>query len=163
MLVRLSAVRMRIPDAGDAVGNGDARQASAVMNAQPDAGDAVGNGDARQASAAIECVIPMLVTLLGMVTLVRQCSLECASPDAGDAVGMMHLESWNATRCLRVGCCCQACSMNADPDAGDAVGNVDARQASAVIECVIPMLVTLSGMVMLVRLLQSWNALSRCW
>ena len=53
-------------------GNGDARQASAVIECViPDAGDAVGNGDARQASAVIECVIPMLVTLLGMVTLVR--------------------------------------------------------------------------------------------
>ncbi len=39
---------MRIPDAGDAVGNGDARQASAVLECvHPDAGDAVGNGDAR--------------------------------------------------------------------------------------------------------------------
>ena len=57
---------MPTPDAGDAVGNGDARQASAVMEcANPDAGDAVGNGDARQAAAVLECVIP----------------------DAGDAVG----------------------------------------------------------------------------
>ena len=32
----------------------------------PDAGDAVGNGDARQASAVIECASPMLVTLSGM-------------------------------------------------------------------------------------------------
>ena len=45
------------------------------------------------------------------------------------------------------------------PDAGDAVGNGDARQASAVMECVIPMLVTLLGMVMLVRPVQSRNAL----
>ena len=36
--------------------NGDARQASAVLECViPDAGDAVGNGDARQASAVIEC------------------------------------------------------------------------------------------------------------
>ena len=63
---------MRIPDAGDAVGDGDARQASCSYRMRiPDAGDAVGNGDARQASAVIECVIPMLVTLSGMVTLVR--------------------------------------------------------------------------------------------
>ena len=42
-----------VPDAGDAVGNGDARQASAVIECViPDAGDAVGDGDARQASAA---------------------------------------------------------------------------------------------------------------
>ena len=54
---------------------------------KPDAGDAVGNGDARQASAAIECVIPMLVTLSGMVTLVRLLQLQNANPDAGDAVG----------------------------------------------------------------------------
>ena len=50
MLVRLCSQRMRHPDAGDAVGNGDARQASAVIECViPDAGDAVGNGDARQA------------------------------------------------------------------------------------------------------------------
>ena len=41
-----------IPDAGDAVGDGDARQASAVIECvTPDAGDAVADGDARQASA----------------------------------------------------------------------------------------------------------------
>ena len=49
------------------------------------------------------------------------------------------------------------------PDAGDAVGNGDARQAAAANECVVPMLVTLLGMVMLVRLVQPENALSRCW
>ena len=39
------------PDAGDAVGNVDARQTVQLENAlSPDAGDAVGNGDARQAS-----------------------------------------------------------------------------------------------------------------
>ena len=49
---------MRNPDAGDAVGNGDARQATALRECgNPDAGDAVGNGDARQASAGRECVI----------------------------------------------------------------------------------------------------------
>ena len=54
MLVRPVQYRMRIPDAGDAVGDGDARQASAAIEcAIPDAGDAVGNGDARQASAAL--------------------------------------------------------------------------------------------------------------
>ena len=37
---------MRNPDAGDAVGNGDARQAAAVRMRNPDAGDAVGNGAA---------------------------------------------------------------------------------------------------------------------
>ena len=35
-----------IPDAGDAVGNGDARQATAATECvTPDAGDAVGNGE----------------------------------------------------------------------------------------------------------------------
>ena len=52
MLVRPCSHRMRDPDAGDAVGNGDARQAAAVIECViPDAGDAVGNGDARQAAA----------------------------------------------------------------------------------------------------------------
>ena len=49
MLVRPCSYRMRNPDAGDAVANGDARQASAATNA----------------------LSPMLVTLSGMVTLVR--------------------------------------------------------------------------------------------
>ena len=41
MLVRLCSYGMRNPDAGDAVGNGDARQASAVSECViPDAGDA---------------------------------------------------------------------------------------------------------------------------
>ncbi len=42
MLVRLSAaIECVIPDAGDAVGNGDARQAAAATEcANPDAGDA---------------------------------------------------------------------------------------------------------------------------
>ena len=49
-LVRLCSNECVIPDAGDAVRNGDARQAAAVTEcATPDAGDAVGNGDARQA------------------------------------------------------------------------------------------------------------------
>ena len=61
-----------IPDAGHAVGDDDARQAFAEQECViPDAGDAVGNGDARQAAAVTECAIPMLVTLSGMVTLVR--------------------------------------------------------------------------------------------
>ena len=63
MLVRLCSYGMRTPDAGDAVGNGDARQAVQPRMRIPDAGDAVGNGDARQAAAAQECVSPMLVTL----------------------------------------------------------------------------------------------------
>ena len=46
-------------DAGDAVGDGDARQGSAAVKCVvPDAGDAVGNGDARQATAVTECLKP---------------------------------------------------------------------------------------------------------
>ena len=41
------------------------------------------------------------------------------------------------------------------PDAGDAIRNRDARQAGAVVEGTSPMLVTPSGIVMLVRLVQS--------
>ena len=53
------------PDAGDAVGDRDARQAGAVIEgAPPDASDAVTNRDARQAAAATED----------------------ATPDAGDAI-----------------------------------------------------------------------------
>ena len=60
MLVRpVQSRNAELPDAGDAVGNGDARQASAVIECvMPDAGDAIGNGDARQAPTVIECVIP---------------------------------------------------------------------------------------------------------
>ena len=122
----------------------------------------------------------MLVTLLGMVTLVRQCSMECDSPDAGDAVADGDARQASAViECV-------------NPDAGDAVGNGDARQASAATNalspmlvtllgmceitarqaCVpanlhsafmLPMLVTLLGMVTLVRQLQLVNAYSRCW
>ena len=47
---------MLSPDAGDAVADGDARQATAVIECEiPDAGDAVGNVDAREATALIEC------------------------------------------------------------------------------------------------------------
>ena len=54
----------------------------------PDAGDAVGNGDARQAAAVPNALSPMLVTLLGMVTLVRPVQpSNVVFPDAGDAVG----------------------------------------------------------------------------
>jgi len=46
-------------NSGDAVADGDARQASAVTEClSPDVGDAVGNGDARQASAVTECLRP---------------------------------------------------------------------------------------------------------
>ena len=78
----------------------------------------------------------MLVTLLGMVMLVRPVQSRNASlPDAGDAVADGDAR--------------QACSQK-QPDAGDAVGMVMlVRQCS---ECE-PMLVTLSGMVTLVRLL----------
>ena len=63
----------------------------------------------------------MLVTLLGMVTLVRLLqSIECVIPDAGDAVGNGDARQASAAR---------ECVI---PDAGDAVGNGDARQASAV-------------------------------
>ncbi len=74
------------PDTGDAVGNDDARQAAAAKECViPDAGDAVGNGDARQASAARNASSPMLVTLSGMVMLVRLLQpSKCDNPDAGD-------------------------------------------------------------------------------
>ena len=93
----------------------------------------------------------MLVTLSGMVMLVRQCSHECAAPDAGDAVGNGD---------ARQAQCSTECAI---PDAGDAVGNGDARQAAALIECEPPMLVTLSGMVMLVRPVQYRMRHARCW
>jgi len=42
----------RLPDASDAIGNGDDRQAGAVTKGiNPDAGDAIRNRDARQAGA----------------------------------------------------------------------------------------------------------------
>ena len=59
-LVRLlQLLNAPLPDAGDAVADGDARQATAVIECViPDAGDAVGNGDARQASASMKCATP---------------------------------------------------------------------------------------------------------
>ena len=61
----------------------------------------------------------MLVTLSGMVMLVRPCSLECVIPMLVTLLGMVML-----VRPVQFGM--------RDPDAGDAVGNGDARQASAV-------------------------------
>ena len=48
-------------------------QAGAVSRTHrvPDAGDAVGDRDAGQAGAVKNAVVPMLVTPLGIVTLVR--------------------------------------------------------------------------------------------
>ena len=121
----------------------------------------------------------MLVTLLGIVTLVRLVQPENASvPDAGDAVGDRDAGQAGAAVERPV------------PDAGDAVGDRvasgyaprvlderglalveqdsihiaidgiarihrDCRQAGAVIERLLPMLVTLLGIVTLVRPVQS--------
>ena len=87
-----------IPNAGDAVGNGDSRQAHAARECvMPDAGDAVGNGDARQAATALECESPTLVTLSGMMMLVRLLQPTNATcPDAGDAAPVNN--SWNLNR-----------------------------------------------------------------
>ena len=84
----------------------------------PDAGDAVGNGDARQAAAVRECVTPMLVTLSGMVTLVRLVqSWNALIPMLVTLLGMSDARQASAV---------MECVI---PDAGDAVGNGDARQA----------------------------------
>ena len=98
------------PDAGDAVGNDDARQASAATECvSPDAGDAVANGDARQAAAVMECVIPDAGDAVGDSDA-RQASalIECARPDAGDAVGNRDARQASAV---------PECAF---PDAGDA-------------------------------------------
>ena len=51
-----------------------------------------------------------------------------------------------------------AVTEGVNPDAGDAITNRDARQAGAVTEGIRPMLVTPSGIVMLVRLVQTRKA-----
>ena len=69
----------------------------------------------------------MLVTLLGMVTLVRLVQArEHAVPDVGDAVGDRDVGQAGAVIERRV------------PDAGDAGANRDAGQAGAVIERRVP-------------------------
>ena len=130
------------PDAGDAVGNGDARQASAATECViPDAGDAVGNGDARQAVQLRMRNLPMLVTLLGMVMLVRH-----YVPVVRHTVGIPMLVTCRDGDARQASAAIE-CAI---PDAGDAVGNGDARQAAACIECAIPMLGVALGIVMLV-------------
>ena len=59
-LVRLVQPRERlVPDAGDAVGDGDAGQAgAAIERLVPDAGDAVGDRDAGQAGAVARTPSP---------------------------------------------------------------------------------------------------------
>ena len=49
------------------------------------------------------------------------------------------------------------------PDAGDAVGNVTLVRLVQLENAQLPMLVTLSGMVMLVRLSAVIECDSRCW
>ena len=79
---------------------------------------------------------PMLVTLLGMVTLVRLVqSANAQSPMLVTLLGMVTL-----VRLVQ--------SSNAIvPDAGDAVGDRDAGQAGAAIERRVPDVVTLLGIV----------------
>ena len=90
----------------------------------------------------------MLVTLLGIVTLVRLAAdRERTVPDAGDAVGDRDVGQAGAAIERTV------------PDAGDAVGDRDAGQAwSNNRTHMSPMLVTLLPIVTLVRLVQSENA-----
>ena len=57
------------------------------MKPSPDADDAVADRDVGQAGAVREAALPMLVTLLPIVTLVRLVQIERLVPDAGDAVG----------------------------------------------------------------------------
>jgi hypothetical protein len=84
----------------------------------------------------------MLVTLLGIVTLVRLLqSIERIVPMLVTLLPIVML-----VRLVQ--------SSNAIPDAGDAVGDRDAGQAGALIERIAPMLVTLLGIVTLVRLVQ---------
>ncbi len=96
----------------------------------------------------------MLVTLLGIVTLVRLVQEENAlSPMLVTLLGIVTL--------VRL---VQAVERTVS-DAGDAVGDGDAGQAGAGIERTsLPMLVTLLGIVTLVRLVQESNArVLRCW
>jgi len=87
-----------IPDAGDAAGDGDARQAAAAIECViPDAGDAVTDGDAREASTASKCVIPDAGDVVGNDDA-RQAAavIECVIPDAGDTAPVNS--SWNLNR-----------------------------------------------------------------
>ena len=89
----------------------------------------------------------MLVTLLGIVTLVRlAAAIEGIIPDAGDAVGNRHTRQAGTAKERII------------PDAGDAVGNRHIRQAGATAKASSPMLVTLLGIVTLVRLVQPSKA-----
>ena len=86
----------------------------------PDAGDAVGDRDAGQAAAAIERPRPMLVTLSGIVTLVRLVHQENArSPMLVTLLGIVTL-----VRLVQA-------TERPVPDAGDAVGDHDVGQAGA--------------------------------
>ena len=89
----------------------------------------------------------MLVTLLGIVTLVRLVAvIERDVPDTGDAVGNRDAGQAGAViERLR-------------PDAGDTIGDRDVGQAGQYENASSPMLVTLLGIVTLVRLVQLQNA-----
>ena len=103
------------PDAGDAVANGCARQASAALEcAKLDAGDAVGNVDARQASAALECFTPDTGdTIADGYARQAAAATECVIPDAGDTVGNDDARQWRKRKCVIAKACYIAADVNA--------------------------------------------------
>ena len=135
------AVRERlVPDAGDAVGNRDAGEAAAIERIVPDIGDAVAYRDAGQAGAVMNAPSPMLVTLLGIVTLVRLVQAENAS----SPMLMTPLEIVTLVRLVQ--------SSNAQsPILVTPSGIVMLASPAQKSNAWIPMFVTLSGIVMLVQ------------
>ena len=114
-------------------------QAPAVpKRTRANVGDAVGDRNAGQAAAGPNAPVPMLVTLLGIVTLVRLSHQRTTVPDAGDAVASSR---WS-------GCCTRRTHRS---DVGDAVRDRHVGQAVAAKNAESPMLVTLFAIVTLVR------------
>ena len=68
----VAGIERKVPDVGDAGAYRDVGQAGAVLERlEPDVGDAIADLNAGQAFAVSNAASPMLVTLLGIVTLAR--------------------------------------------------------------------------------------------
>jgi hypothetical protein len=133
-----------ISEVGDAAGNGDARQACAGPEcAISDAGNAIVDCRVCQLATVFECTAPMLVTLPGIVTLVR------LGNEANTEYPMSVIPEANVALVKLVLCWKTASKMSAGPVRSP--GMVTFVRFSQNPKASFPMLVRLAGMVRLVK------------
>jgi len=128
----VAVIERRRPDAGDAVGNRDARQVGAAFKRpNPDAGDAVRNRDVGQAGALIKRQRPDASNAVGNRDVCQAGAvIERRRPDAGDAIGNRDAGQAGATgerrrpyagnritiNCTGNGQCCRRPGVSRDGD-----------------------------------------------